>query len=239
MTETQLTEIRQYLLSKKLPIDILIEINDHFISQITDLQKEENLGFEEAFEEVKENWQEDLETRYPWYVLNKTEYVRTTKFENKIRKIQNIDFLKKAFIFSTIIFSVIFLLYFLFLSDSLLKKTILYLFIGVMLFAVGTVFYNLLFNQFAYKKKYISYRFSVFQWRSFMIFPLANLITSYMGGKSTLNQLFLNLINHPDIKTSFHFILFFFLITGLIYTGIVQLRCAKILKKVKFFIKYL
>ena len=42
LTETHLTEIRNYLLSKKLPIDILIEVNDHFISQISDLQKEEN-----------------------------------------------------------------------------------------------------------------------------------------------------------------------------------------------------
>ena len=49
MTELQLTEIRNYLLSKKLPIDILIEVNDHFVSQINDLQREENLSFEEAF----------------------------------------------------------------------------------------------------------------------------------------------------------------------------------------------
>ena len=60
LTELQLTEIRNYLLSKKLPIDILIEVNDHFISQISDLQREENLGFEEAFEKTKENWKEEL-----------------------------------------------------------------------------------------------------------------------------------------------------------------------------------
>ncbi len=60
MNESQLTEIRNYLLSKKLPIDILIEVNDHFISQISDLQREENLGFEEAFEKTKENWKEEL-----------------------------------------------------------------------------------------------------------------------------------------------------------------------------------
>jgi hypothetical protein len=40
ITEPQLTEIRNYLLSKKLPIDILIEVNDHFVSQILDLQRE-------------------------------------------------------------------------------------------------------------------------------------------------------------------------------------------------------
>ena len=55
--EQQESEIRNYLLSKKLPIDILIEVNDHFVSQISDLQREENLSFEEAFEKTKENWQ--------------------------------------------------------------------------------------------------------------------------------------------------------------------------------------
>ena len=60
LSETQLTEIRNYLLSKKLPIDILIEVNDHFISQISDVQREENLSFEEAFEKVKDDWKEEL-----------------------------------------------------------------------------------------------------------------------------------------------------------------------------------
>ena len=60
MNESQLTEIRNYLLSKKLPIDILIEVNDHFISQISDLQREENLGFEEAFEKTKLTWDKEL-----------------------------------------------------------------------------------------------------------------------------------------------------------------------------------
>jgi hypothetical protein len=59
LTETQLTEIRNYLLSKKLPIDILIEVNDHFISQIK-ICKKENLSFEEAFEKVKESWKEEI-----------------------------------------------------------------------------------------------------------------------------------------------------------------------------------
>ena len=59
-TETQITEIRNYLLSKKLPIDILIEVNDHFISQISDLQREENLSFEEAFEKTKLSWDKEL-----------------------------------------------------------------------------------------------------------------------------------------------------------------------------------
>ena len=39
MVESQLTQIHNYLLEKKLPIDILLEVQDHFVSQINDLQK--------------------------------------------------------------------------------------------------------------------------------------------------------------------------------------------------------
>ena len=99
-TETQLTEIRNYLLSKKLPIDILIEVNDHFISQISDLQKEENLSFEEAFEKVKESWKEELTFEA---VLMGTSQV---KFLTKIKRKQNLDFFLFALkIFATILIS--------------------------------------------------------------------------------------------------------------------------------------
>ncbi len=100
ITETQLTEIRNYLLSKKLPIDILIEVNDHFVSQILDIQREENLGFDEAFEKVKENWKEELTFEA---VLMGTSQV---KFLTKIKRKQNLDFFLFALkIFATILIS--------------------------------------------------------------------------------------------------------------------------------------
>ena len=100
ITETQLTEIRNYLLSKKLPIDILIEVNDHFISQISDLQRDENLSFDEAFEKVKENWKEELTFEA---VLMGTSQV---KFLTKIKRKQNLDFFLFALkIFATILIS--------------------------------------------------------------------------------------------------------------------------------------
>lgn len=84
ITETQLTEIRNYLLSKKLPIDILIEVNDHFISQISDLQKEENMSFEEAFEKTKENWKEELTPYYhgDWDLEDRSKLLRTINKNN-------------------------------------------------------------------------------------------------------------------------------------------------------------
>ena len=90
LSETQLTEIRNYLLSKKLPIDILIEVNDHFVSQISDLQREENLGFEEAFEKTKESWKDELKIEFSFFGDNESKIIK------RIKKKQNIEFLTKT-----------------------------------------------------------------------------------------------------------------------------------------------
>ena len=49
ITPEQTREIREYLLSKRLPIDILMEVEDHFVNQITELQQQD-LGFSEALQ---------------------------------------------------------------------------------------------------------------------------------------------------------------------------------------------
>ena len=89
-TESQHTEIRNYLLSKKLPIDILIEVNDHFISQISDLQREENLSFEEAFEKTKESWKDELKIEFSFFGDNESKIIK------RIKKKQKIEFLTKT-----------------------------------------------------------------------------------------------------------------------------------------------
>ena len=106
ITEQQESEIRNYLLSKKLPIDILIEVNDHFISQISDLQREENLSFKDAFEKTKNEWKYELKLRF-----NLLSFNYTTKFENKIIQkfittvlLKSLGLLVLLFVLNTIIF---------------------------------------------------------------------------------------------------------------------------------------
>ena len=64
MTPKQLSEIQQFLLSKNLPIDILMEVQDHFISHINDLKLNENLSFNDAFEITKNTWKPELRMVY-------------------------------------------------------------------------------------------------------------------------------------------------------------------------------
>lgn len=54
----------QYLLDKKLSLDIAAEVFDHMVSQITSLQDEHQLTFEEAWMATKSSWLQDLKMTY-------------------------------------------------------------------------------------------------------------------------------------------------------------------------------
>ena len=106
ITKEQNTEITKFLISKKLPIDLLLEVKDHFISQISDLEKEENQSFEEAFEKTKSDWKDELKLRFNLLNFN---YI--TKFESGIIQkflttilLKSLGLLVLLFVLNTIIF---------------------------------------------------------------------------------------------------------------------------------------
>jgi hypothetical protein len=61
ITETQRTEIRQYLVTKNLPLDVIMEIEDHFVSQIENFEFDRNNTFEQAFYKTKLIWMGDFQ----------------------------------------------------------------------------------------------------------------------------------------------------------------------------------
>jgi hypothetical protein len=236
ITETQLTEIRNYLLSKKLPIDILIEVNDHFISQISDLQRDENLSFDKAFEKVKDNWKEELRVVYPWYVLNKTDYVEQTIFEKKIKQQNDKEIIKTSIYVTLFVIFIYFIsLFQLDYSKFKIIHRLLIIFIGA--FGILPVFTNLIMNRFMYTEKYKNYKFSVFQWRTIASFSIVYFILLYV---KPIDTVFKNIhVLHFSIENILKIILFFSAFSILIYTGIYHFKLIKTVKKVKYFIKYL
>ena len=93
ITVQQQNEIRDYLLSKNLPIDLFLEVQDHFLSQIDELQKG-NMSFEEAFKTVKNSWFTEL--RFSKYKIQ-FDLNDRTYFEKKIKEELQIGILKKSF----------------------------------------------------------------------------------------------------------------------------------------------
>ena len=105
ITPEQNKEITTYLLSKNLPIDLVLEIKDHMIEQI---ENKENLSFEEAFEQVKISWKEELKMVFSF----RLGFIhRITQFQNNVGGKINKNFLLKSlylmlvFVFITFIFA--------------------------------------------------------------------------------------------------------------------------------------
>ena len=99
ITPEQNKTITTYLLSKNLPIDLVLEIKDHMIEQI---ENKENLSFEEAFEKVKESWKEELKMVYTF----RLGFIhRITQFQNNIgEKINKNFFLISLYLMSIFVF---------------------------------------------------------------------------------------------------------------------------------------
>lgn len=99
ITLEQNKEITQYLITKNLPIDLALEVKDHMIEQIESM---ENVCFEEAFEQVKISWKEELRMAFS-FRIGLTH--RITQFQNNIgRKINYKFFLKSLYLISAFIF---------------------------------------------------------------------------------------------------------------------------------------
>lgn len=60
MNTLEQNEIKQYLNDKRLPLDLYREIEEHISMQIEELMRDENIGFYEAFNQVKVKWTKDL-----------------------------------------------------------------------------------------------------------------------------------------------------------------------------------
>lgn len=75
----QKLHIEQYLISKKLPLDILLEVKDHMISQIEDLIDEENLSFDESFSKVESSWKKNFELTTYWMFYGREKLPKIAK----------------------------------------------------------------------------------------------------------------------------------------------------------------
>lgn len=69
ITPQQNQEVIQFLLSKRLPIDLISEIHDHIMSQIHEYQCNE-MDFQEAFQKVKNDWDKDFKMGFNFWLLS-------------------------------------------------------------------------------------------------------------------------------------------------------------------------
>lgn len=113
-------QVIDYLILHKLPLDILLEVKDHMISQVLDIQINENLSFDEAFHKTQKLWESEFKTT-KYSVFFKEEIPVIVK---KIVKTRYNIILKKAFLLGLISFVLNLLL--IYVADNLEVYTALF-----------------------------------------------------------------------------------------------------------------
>jgi hypothetical protein len=237
MNATQLTEICTYLLQKKFPIDILMEVQDHFISQISDLERDENLSFEEAFEKVKKSWQKDLQL----YWDGSLDLNDTSRFTKKMYRQINLGILKETMKIGV---GILFLLF------ILAQFTGVFVFKYVLTVAIVALTFfpliNYLFHQHDFKlaKKYENYVLTYYQHSAAIFFStfavlLPNIFEIYDHSEAVYSVLRFSFSPVQGFSPYIFWSVFFFLIFGNVVVYVIQRNYLRQIHKVKPFLKHL
>ena len=73
MTTEQQQQIINYLMEKSLPVDLTLEVKDHISHQIENVMAEKEMLFDDAFEQAKESWNDELKLvwGFPFFTFKK------------------------------------------------------------------------------------------------------------------------------------------------------------------------
>ncbi len=212
LNKSQKSEIANYLLAKKLPIDIMLEVQDHFISQINSLEKEENLNFEEAFEKVKLSWKKELTLSWK----GEMSLMDSTNFMRKMSKqIITTNLLQSLKIVVPYVFII------LLVANILSVAFFQIFFIAVLIipFLYASVNYIQHNKDFRLPKKYEKYVLTLHQDGVFMFFlvisPMINVFSKIFEKPQQLQEMLL--LKFQGIET---FIVLMFLSLFLFFAGI-------------------
>ena len=94
ITKEKEHQIELYLNSKKLTAQILAEVKDHFISQISHLLLSESLSFPEAFLKTKISWKNELEmVNADFLSFKKVARIERVILQQRFRKIGIFSFI--------------------------------------------------------------------------------------------------------------------------------------------------
>ncbi len=240
MNEEQLAEIRNYLLTKKLPIDILLEVQDHFISQISDLMRDESCDFKCAFDQVKEIWRSALMP----YWKGEMNLEDTSDFVRKIKKEINRTNLKAALLWGSIPVLLIAI------SAFVMPAKLFGLFTVVLLSALllfTSVYYFRNFSDFKISKKYPTHVLTLHQDSVIIFFlfvgPLVSIFGEFIDNPEKIQKVMLLQGSIFQFVSLFKFVMMLLPVALVSYTCFYSLSAQKNylrqIEKVKPFLKYL
>lgn len=229
MNKSQILHIRTYLLFKNLPLDLLMEVEDHFVAHVNNLCQTKAICFEDAFAEVKGFWKEDLTESY--YYNGKI----TTQFVKEIKTRQQNKILLSSLIATA---SLIFLLYLLAFSVSNETFTEILPCIIIIFLSMAGMHYLINFNVFRFSRDHPEIRLNVYQNGNALVF-FAGIATIVLG--NTYNALSERIHNFLTGNFSVEFLSFLLLLITIwfyMFGFLMQVKFVKSAKKTIKLIKF-
>lgn len=91
ISKEQEQQITDYLILHRLPLDILLEVKDHMISQVLDIQTNDALSFDEAFHKTQKMWESEFKmTNYSVFYTEQipviVKKIVKTRYDNILKK---------------------------------------------------------------------------------------------------------------------------------------------------------
>ncbi|MBW8359334.1 MAG: hypothetical protein K0M63_05970 [Weeksellaceae bacterium] len=185
ITAQQKIEIIEFLLSKKMSVDVIMEIHDHFCTHISEQMEKEDISFEKAFLNTQLSWKSDLK-------MMKLDNGRLiTNFNRTIAAKQEISVLLKAVM---LVFVVLLLMFITtqYLSESQFANLTVWFLVALVL--VPLIYFLQNFRDFQLIRKFKKITLNTHQKSIIMLGP------SYMLLQSTV----LGLHNHSRFYDLYH-----------------------------------
>lgn len=233
MTESQLIEIRDYLLTRKLPIDILMEVEDHFILQIQKMMHEDNLSFQEALTRTHQIWQTDFKEYWndDFNLEEKGYFIKNIALQIWVSTIKQSLLYFVFFCFFSGIIANIF-------SGTFFRSFIVFIMAFVAVFPA--LYYFIQYKNFKLLKKYDNFILSLYQMPLTIFIAMLGLLITYIPKTYERSDLLYSFLR---FRTGWHNLEFVLGIAFIIISGIFWFisgkEFIKRIEKIKPSLKYL
>lgn len=222
MTTEQREKVRSYLLTKKLPIDLLMEVEDHFVSQINEVQIQKNLSFDDAFNVAIISWHDDLKLSWDgsWSLEDTSVFIKISTRQKLF------SILKKSLMIAFIMYVAVVLSY------VLIPFEVFRISFGILV-SLMMVYPLIIFvkekKYFDFSKKYKNIRLSAYQDMVSIFFILPMSAGWFFRFVLEMNDNFLDPSQFKGIVINSLLLFFFFFETSII---ICQQKYLEIIKKI-------
>jgi hypothetical protein len=235
INEAQDRQVTEYLMLHKLPLDILLEVKDHMISQISDIQFNENLSFEGAFYKTQKLWADEFKmTKYSVFYQGEIPVI-----VKKIVKERYNSIIKKSLLLGLISFAVNIL--FIFLADNQEVYTVLFRIqnASFVLFTVGVWAFN--YKIWKYMKQDFKYRgrlfYSMYQQNMGLLVVAMSSMAQVVSKEGIYPYLFFRANDHSEIAYVLATLILPYLVQVVVIFGLINFfQHKKTLVRLKDFI---